>query len=172
MILNPSKTDAVLFGNRGQRKKIDTSAGIHVAGIKVAFSSTVVLLGVTLDEELSLDDHVTDIVRGCSYHTRALRHIRPLINFSTARMIAQGVVMLRLDYCNGLLYGISARNMERLQVAQSSLARAVCQATWSSSAIELRRSLHWLPVKQRVDYKVAVIAYKTAILPVDAHQGL
>jgi len=37
----------------------------------------------------------------------------------------------------------------------------VCQATWSSSATELRRSLHWLPVKQRVDYEVAVIAYKT-----------
>jgi hypothetical protein len=76
-------------------------------------------------------------------------------------MVAQGVVTSRLDYCNGLLHGTSARNMERLQVAQNSLARAVCQATWSSSATELRRSLHWLPVKQRVDYKLAVIAYKT-----------
>jgi hypothetical protein len=109
----------------------------------------------------SLDCHVTEIARGCSYHTRALRHIRPLINLPTARMVAQGVVISRLDCCNGILYGISARNVERLQVANNSLARAVCQATWSSSATELRRSLHWLPVKQRVDYKVAVIAFKT-----------
>jgi len=34
-----------------------------------------------------------------------------------------------LDYCNGLLYGTSAQNMERLQVAHNSLARAVCRAT-------------------------------------------
>jgi len=104
---------------------------IDVTGIKVAFSSTVKLLGVTLDEDLSLNRHVTYIVHGCSYHTRALRHIRPLINLSAARMVAQGVVTSRLNYCNGLLYETSARNVERLQVAQNSLARAVCQATWS-----------------------------------------
>ena len=69
--------------------------------------------------------------------------------------------MSRLDYCNGLLYETTAQNMERLQVAQNSLARVVCQATWSSSAIELRRSIRWLPVKQQVNCKVAVIAYKT-----------
>jgi exonuclease III len=161
MLLNPSKTEAVLFGTRAQRKKINTSSGIDVAGTQVPLSSSVKLLGVTLDEDLSLDRHVSDIVRGCCYHTRALRHIRPLIDLPVARMVAQGVVTSRLDYCNGLLHGTSARNMERLQVAQNSLARAVCQATWSSSATELRRSLHWLPVKQRVDYKLAVIAYKT-----------
>jgi len=142
-------------------EKTDPSAGIDIAGIKIAFSSTVNLLGVTLDEDLSLNHHVTDIVHGCSNHTRALRHIRPLINLSAARMVAQGNETSRLDNCNGLLYGTSARNVERQQVAQNSLAQAMCQATWSSSATELRRSLHWLPVKQRVDYKVAVIAYRT-----------
>jgi len=91
----------------------------------------------------------------------ALRHIRPLINLTAARMVAKGVMTSWLDNYNGLLHGTSARNMECLQVAQHSLARAVCQATWSSIATELPRSLHWLPVKQCVDYKVAVIAYKT-----------
>jgi len=134
---------------------------IDVTGIKVTFSSTVKLLGVTRDEDLSVDRHVTNIVRKCSYDTRALRYIRPLINLSAARMVAQGVVTSWLDYCNCLLYGKSAWNAERLQVVGNSLARAVYQATWSSSANELRRSLHWLPAKQRVDYKVAVIADKT-----------
>jgi len=169
MLLNPNKTEAVLFGTRAQRAKLDMSAGIDVAGALVAFSPTVKLLGVTLDEDLSLDRHVTDVVRGCNYHTRALRHIRPLINHDAARMIAQGIVTARLDYCNGLLHGTSARNFERLQVAQNTLARAVCQATWSSSATELRRSLHWLPVRQRVDYKLAVIAYKTRQTGVPAY---
>ena len=124
------------------RKKADTTAGIYIAEIKVAFSSTVKLLGVTLDTDLSLNRHVTDIVRGCSYHTRALRHSRPLSNLSIARMVAQRVVTSQLDYCNGLLY-TSARNMEpleRLQVAQNSLARVICQATWSASSTKLRRS--------------------------------
>jgi len=169
MLLNPNKTEAVLFGTRAQRKKIDTSAGIDVTGANVAFSPSVKLLGVTLDEDLTLDRHVTEIIRGCSYHTRALRHIRPLIDLPTARMVAQGVVTSRLDYCNGLLYGTSTRNVDRLQVAQNTLARAVCQATWSSSATDLRRSLHWLPVKQRIDYKVAVVTFKAQSTGVPAY---
>ena len=135
----------------------------------VAFSSSVKLLGVTLDEDLTLDRHVTEIIRGCSYHTRALRHIRPLIDLPTARMVAQGVVTSRLDYCNGLLYGTSTRNIDRLQVAQNTLARAVCQASWSSSATDLRRSLHWLPVKQRIDYKLAVVTFKAQSTGVPAY---
>ena len=97
MLLNPNKTEAVLFGTRAQRKKIDTSAGIDVAGVKVAFCSTVKLLGVALDEDLSLNRHVTDIVRGCIATIQELSDIRPLIKLSTTRMVAQGVVMSRLE---------------------------------------------------------------------------
>lgn len=171
MLLNPNKTEAVLFGTGVQRAKVNTSAGIVVAGAQVFFSQTVKLLGVTLDEDLSLDQHVTDIVRGCNYHIRALRHIRPLINLDAARLIAQGIVTARLDYCNGLLCATSAYNINRLQVVQNSLARAVCQASWFDSATELRRSLHWLPVRQRVDYKVAVITYKTRHTGVPAYMA-
>jgi len=85
MLLNPNKTEAVLFGTRAQRKKIDTSAGIDVTGTNVVFSPSVKLLGVALDEELTLDRNVTEIIRGCSYCTRALIHIRPLIDLGRAR---------------------------------------------------------------------------------------
>jgi hypothetical protein len=68
--------------------------------------------------------------------------------------------MSRLDYCNDLLHGTSKSNIERLKIAQNTLARTVCQATWASSATDLRKSLHWLPVKQRIDYKLAVVTYK------------
>jgi len=37
-----------------------------------------------------------------------------------------------------------------------SLARAVCQALHSFSATDL----HWLPIRQRIDYKIATITYK------------
>jgi len=76
-------------------------------------------------------------------------------------MIAHGIVSSRLDYCNSLLSGTSAGNLDRLQVVQNALARTVCRATWSSSVTELRRSLHWLPIRQRVEYKLAVITYNT-----------
>jgi len=51
----------------------------------------------------------------------------------------------------------TAMNLDGLLVAQNALARAVCR---SFSATDLRRCLHWLPIRQRIDYKIATITYK------------
>ena len=104
-----------------------TASGIDVAGTVVPFRDSVKLLGVTLDSTLTMDQHVTRVVRSCNYHTRALRHIRPLLTLNVAKMLAHSIVSLRLDYTNALLHGTSDRNLGRLQVAQNSLARVVCQ---------------------------------------------
>jgi len=136
---------------------------IGVTGAVVPFHDTVKLFGVTLDSALSMDRHVTEVVRSCSYHTRALRHIRPLLTLDVAKSVGYSIVSSRLDYANVLLHRhrTSSSNLHRLQVAQNSLAGAVCQAPRSVSATVLRRQLHWLPVWQRINYKIAVITYKT-----------
>jgi len=54
----------------------------------VPFRDSVKLLGVTLDSVLTMDRHVTEVTRSCSYHTRSLRHIRPLLTLDVANMIA------------------------------------------------------------------------------------
>ena len=45
-------------------------------------------------------------------------------------------------------------------MTQNALVRVVCQAVRTCSATELCRQLHWLPVKQRINYKLAVLTYK------------
>ena len=48
------------------------------------FNDALKLLGVTLDAALSFDKHVTNIVLACTFHMRALRHIRPLFTLEAA----------------------------------------------------------------------------------------
>ena len=118
-----------------------------------------------------MDRHVTEVVRSCTYHTRALHHIRPLLTLDVAKSVGHSIVTSRLDYANALLHGTSTSNLHRLQVAQNSLARADCQVSRSVSATELhvRRQLHWLPVRQRISYKLAVITYKTILTKTPAY---
>jgi len=53
----------------------------------------------------------------------ALRHIRPLLTLNAAKMmITHSVVSPWLDYSNTLLHGTSATNINKLQVAQNTLA--------------------------------------------------
>jgi len=129
---------------------------------------------VTLDQTLSFDQHVSNVVRSCTYHTRALRHIRPLITIDAAKMIASSIVRARLDYCNSLLFGTTACNLDRLQHVQNTLARAVLQKPFSAHSTELRWHLHWLPIRQSIEYKIAAITYKAKYsgLPVYLHDLL
>ena len=101
--------------------------------------------------------HVTEVIRSCNYHIRALRHIRRLLTLDVANTIGHSIVASRLDYANALLHGTSAGNLDRLRVTQNSLARTVLQAPYSASVTELRQQLNWLPIRQRIIYKLTVI---------------
>jgi len=70
------------------------------------------------------------------------------------------IVGSKLDYCNRVLYGISQSNLDKLQRLQNVLAWVTAQAPWSVSATNLRRDLHWLPIRHRVIYKLSVLTYK------------
>jgi len=64
------------------------------------------------------------------------------------------------NYCNSLLQGTSAANLDRLQRVQDVLARVVAQAPWSVGSTDLRRDFHWLPIRQRIVYKQCLMTYK------------
>ena len=160
LLFNSSKTEAVMFGIRQRLVRYRTHRNVvGVNDVTVNFVEAFKLLGVTLDGALTFDKHVSDVVRACNYHIRALRHIRPLLSLDSAKMVAAAIVGARLDYCNSALHGMSERNLDRLQRVQNSLARTVCCAKWSDSATELRQTLHWLPIRQRIEYKIAVMTF-------------
>ena len=68
----------------------------------------------------------------------------------------QSFVLCRLDYCNALLYGISGGLIQRLQSVQNAAARLVTGARRRDHITSVLRQLHWLPVKQRIDFKLTL----------------
>jgi len=89
-----------------------------------------------------------------------MQHIRRLISADTAKTIACSVVDGRLDYCNSVLYGTSAMNLNKLQRVQNSAARIVTGSRRFEHARPLLAELHWLLIKHRIHYKIAVTAFK------------
>ena len=61
---------------------------------------------------------------------------------------------------NGIIYGAPAATFDVLQRVQNNLARVVCQSRGRVDARPLLRSLHWLPVRQRVTHKMATTTFK------------
>ena len=160
MLLNPDKSEVLLIGGRAQVKSFAGGSGVSIAGSDITFSVQLKSLGVTWDQNLSFDQHVQNVVKASNFHIRALRHIRPMLNREVANTVACSIVSSRLDYCNSLLYGTSAKNIAKLQRVQNALARVVSQTARREHIRPVLKDLHWLPVAERVQYKVALITRK------------
>ena len=65
----------------------------------------------------------------------------------------------RLGYCKSLLYGINDGLLKKLQAVQNAAAR-VTTKTRKYHITPVLRELHWLPVRKRIIYKLAVMVYK------------
>lgn len=160
MLLNPDKSEVLLVAGRTQALKFTGASSVSVAGSDITFAVQLKSLGVALDQSLSLDQHVRNVVKTSNFHIRGFRHIRPLLDEKTANTIACSIVGSRLDYCNSLLYGTSTKNLRKLQVVQNSLARVVTGVKRRDHIRPTLKKLHWLPVAERIQYKMALITQK------------
>jgi Reverse transcriptase (RNA-dependent DNA polymerase) len=63
LLLNPSKSEAIITGTQHQVKSVDHSSSLCVTGSIIPFVNKLKLLGVTLDSHLTFDQHVSDVVK-------------------------------------------------------------------------------------------------------------
>jgi len=82
------------------------------------------------------------------------RHVCRFIDCDIANTIAGLLIRARLDYCNALLYGISAANIAKLQSFQNTLARVLTTTCRHDHISPVLSSLHWLPISQRIIFKL------------------
>ena len=66
----------------------------------------------------------------------------------------------KLDYCNSLLHEIPAKDLHKLQRVQNCLARVVTKAPRFSLSIPLLKSLHWLPIKFKIQFKICTFVFR------------
>ena len=100
---------------------------ITIGDTIVDCSSQVKNLGVIFDRVLSLRQHVSYTARACRFHIRNISRIRKYIPQDTSVVLVKSLVMSRLDYSNGLFYGLSKCTVSGLQAVQNSAARIVTQ---------------------------------------------
>jgi len=160
LVVNPSKTEYLLIGTRQQRTKI-TNFYIFFKNVPLTLTDSARNLGVIFDSNLDFKSHISTVCRSSFFHIRQLRQIRPSLDRNFAIVLANELVHSKLDYCNSLLNGLPNTSIVRLQHVQNSLARVVCNTTkFRSHTHTLLKSLHWLPIPERIQFKIASLTFK------------
>ena len=100
----------------------------------------------------------------CFYHIQDLQRIHCCLDLNSAKLLANALLSRRLEYCNSLLSGIADTHVAKLQRVQNRLARVVTMSPPFTRTVPLLRSLHWLPVKFRVDFKICFADRQNSVI--------
>ena len=108
-----------------------------------------------------MDQHVNRLCRSVFLELRRIGHLRHFRSVDATKKLVSSFVLSRLDYCNSLLAGLPDNRLDRYQRVQNIAARLVLGRRGRDHAKPLLRSLHWLPVRARIEYKISTLCYSS-----------
>ena len=117
-------------------------------------------IGARLDETLSKRCHANSLCSMAHFYLRNISKIRHLLDRRTTTTLGHVYVTSRLDNGNALLCGLPQTMLSKVQRVQNLAARLVCLTGRREHITPVLQELHWLPVRQRISFKVLVVAYQ------------
>ncbi|KAF7704817.1 hypothetical protein HF521_021889, partial [Silurus meridionalis] len=160
LLLNSDKMEILIIGLKTSIQK-HQHRNLHLDGCSVTTSSTVKDLGVILDSKLSFKNNFDQVTKTAFFHLRNISKLRNMLSISDAEKLVHAFMTSRIDYCNALLGGCPASLINKLQLVHNAAARVLTRSRKYDHITPILSSLHWLPVKFRIDYKLLLLTYKT-----------
>ena len=155
---NCDKLELIIFSSPYKERPDLTSLTIREEVINT--SCKVRNIGVVFDESLSMAPQFAQLCKSSFYHLRKIARIRSYLTPETAKLLLHAFVTSKLDYCNSLLYGVPKYQILRLQRIQNVAARLVTATSRYDHISPVLKQLHWLPVAQRIKFKILLLTYK------------
>ena len=156
--LNDDKTEFMLIGTKQQLSKVNidclTVGSIDVAPVTVARN-----LGTWFDSNLNLQGQIHGTCKSGFFHLYNIRRIRKYLSQESTRTLVHAFIIGRIDYCNSLLFGLPSVHLLKLQRLQNAAARLISNVPRYSHITPVLCSLHWLPVKFRIDFKILLLTF-------------
>lgn len=165
MEVNVSKTkyinfDSVGFTFQSQIKYHDLNCNAAICNCQVIEKvSSFKYLGVTLDEKMSWDIHITELHRKIRCSIRTFYFLRNFCNAALLRTLYFALVNSKLQYgitCWGSSYKYL---IDRLRVTQNFFIRIILKQHMRESSAPLYKELKILPVQHLFVYKVLRLFY-------------
>ena len=161
--VNDGKTELMIISSMHHRP-VDFPE-FKVGDEAISPSDCIRNLGVLFDANMHQDKHINNIVKLSFKTLRDMYKVRPCIPLSLMETLVHAFITTRLDYCNSILYGLPKKLTKKLQAVQNTAARLVTNTRKHDHITPVMKELHWLPVDQRIIYKILLLTYKCHLAP-------
>jgi hypothetical protein len=157
--LNDDKSELLVLTSPRQAHKV-TINSITIGDFVVNASSEAKNLGATFDCTLCLGQHITSLVKSCNFQLRSIGQARKFLTQDATERVIHAFISSRLDCGNSLLYRLPEHQLQRVQRLQNTAARILTRTRKFDHITPVLQSLHWLPVSERIDFKILCLTYK------------
>ena len=106
-------------------------------------------LGAHFDQMLTMVSFINHKIKVASYHLQRIGSIRKYITAGICHKLVVALVTANIAYCYGLLGGLAAKDVDRLQ---NRAARLVTRSNAAIHITPIRKALHWLPIQEIIDH--------------------
>ena len=132
---------------------------LRVGSHDISFKSHVKSLRVYTDATLSMAKHIDHISHSAYFEIGRISSVCHLLMRKATVQLMCSFVLSCLDYCNSLLIDIISYQMCRLKKNQNHAAKVVFRKSKHEQVTPLLKKLHWIPVKERILFKIATFAF-------------
>ena len=157
--LNCDKTEAVWICTRYNAAN-NNLPPVDIGNSMIHPSQGARNLGFYFDSHMNMKRHINNVCSSSFFQLRQLRVIRRTLSSDVLKTLLHAFISCRLDYCNSLFYGLPKQDLRKLQLAQNAAARLFGGLSRYNHITPVLRQLHWLPIKERIDFKIAMLTYK------------
>ena len=147
--MNPDKTHFILIGSKASVNKTD-DFHIDFSGSEITPRSTLKFLGVTLDQHLSWESHISLVVQRCNSITASLYKVRHLLTKDVLKLLVQLHIFPHILYCLSVWGGAAQVHLQRVQKCLNFAARLVTGVRRHEHITAALESLGWARVNEWV----------------------
>jgi len=157
--LNDSKTEFIIFGTRSRLANVKTKS-VRVGDEEITAAKKVRNIGALFDSELKMDTQVKSMCRNAWLNLYNIGKIRNYLTVEQTKTVVHAYVTSKLDANNALLAGITSDLKSQLQRVQNAASKLITKTKKHDHATPLLYNLHWLPVEDRIVFKILLLTFK------------
>ena len=161
MLLNESKTKSMLVTGKRLVKKMDhSSLQLHLKSSELNQVHSQKLLGVTIDSQLSFDQHVDDLCKKLAQRIAVLRKIRRSLPLDQRKLYYNAMIKQTMLYASTVWTSCSVENIQKMFRLQKRAARVILGADTKANSVKLFKQLGWVPFYHEAKINKSILVYK------------
>ena len=158
--LNVKKTKFSIIGSHNRLANLNHQFDVKINEHYLERAKTYKYLGIDLDESLSWDSHIDNVVKKASAGLGAIKRVRNLVPRETLITIYKALVQPYFDYCSSVWGSIGVCQSERLQKLQNRAARLITFSDLNVRSSILLGDLGWDCLERRRSKQLAINLFK------------